>query len=178
VRDPSHDTCYRCGLASKSDIVVLDTKCSADRDVYEQEPRAFSRCPSGERVVVRWTLAMAVSAMLHVAVPAALIARALDEELPEPFVRGTICVFPASPFDPRELLLGSTDAEVRGIFNDPSDPEQRKGATCVRYKYESGSVITLFFRNGVVEGVGLGPGSLPNACLGQAVAVITLPKAG
>lgn len=152
-------------------------QCSADRDVEEQEPPAFIRCPSGERVVVRWA-PMAVSAVLHVAVPAALIARALDGDLPQPFVPPIICVFPMSPFDPRVLLLGSTDAEVRRILNDRSDPQQLKGASCVRYQFQSGSVITLFFRHGLVEGVGLGPGNLPDACLGSAVMVITLPEAG
>src|ERR1700694_1864518 len=43
---------------------------------------------------VRLALPMAVSALLHVAVPAVLIARALDGDLPEPSHR-IICIFPS-----------------------------------------------------------------------------------
>ncbi len=121
-------------------------------------------------------LPMAVSALLHVLVPAALIARELHGDFPEPYVPIIICVFPDRPFDPVALLLGSTAAEVQGILDAPSTPEPGTDAPCVSYRFRSGSVITLFFQHGLVKEVGLGPGRAPHACLRTTIKVVTLPK--
>lgn len=79
---------------------------------------------------MRGVLPMAVSALLHVLVPAAL-ARELHGDLPEPYVPMIICVFPDRPFDAVALLLGSTAAEVQGILDAPSTPEPGTDAPCV-----------------------------------------------
>jgi hypothetical protein len=69
---------------------------------------------------VRLALALAVSTLLHVAVPATLIARALHGDLPEPFVPRIICVFPL-PTLGQEVV----SPEIRGLFLAPRASSSR-----------------------------------------------------
>jgi hypothetical protein len=127
---------------------------------------------------VRFVAAIAVSVFLHAIVSMGLVAQTLDSELPEPFDRGIICVFPPPPHELTALFIGLTDTEVRRVLKDVSNVEPTIPSACVRYQFESGGAITLFFRAGLVEAVTFGPRSAPEHCRSRPIRVTMLPSVG
>ena len=123
---------------------------------------------------MRLGLALAFSTLLHVGGSWALLMQALAAELPEPFDPGDriICVFPPEPFDYRALFLGLTEPEVRRSLGSSAAIELNSAAGCVRYKYRSGSEITVFFSQGLATAVAFGPS--PHGVCGHSPVVVSV----
>jgi hypothetical protein len=97
--------------------------------------------------VVAWGLGFVVNAAALVGLRVAPVFQ--PDELPEPFARHTIVLFPwplSSELSP--VLVGRTESEVQAFFGDHFTlPEPISAVRCLEYYYPAG-IVTVVLRHG------------------------------
>jgi hypothetical protein len=119
---------------------------------------------------MRIGLAVACSVIFHAGSSWALLELVLRTDPPEPWwPNGIACVFPEAPPDYRALFIGLRPAEVARVLGRETTTELASAASCVRYRYPSGSEISVFFSRGVATKVIFGSSPPGRACNETAV---------
>ena len=102
---------------------------------------------------MRLLLCVLATVLLHVAGLVGLVHASLRTQLPDLYIRGTICILGFSPLNSGDLLLGGSEAEVRAFFGQPPKPTVGRPSgsrKCLRYRYAGSDVLTLLLERGFV----------------------------